>query len=103
MNAYLVFLLAGVGTYAARSIFIVTVGDRPLPESVELALRNIGPAVLAALTASLLTSDGVGDYLTNLPEVAATVVAVGMSWFTKRYLLSFGSAMAVLWLLQWLT
>ena len=102
MNAYVVFLLAGLGTYGARALFIVAVGDRPLPEAVELGLRNIGPAVLAALTASLLTSDGVGDYVTNLPEVAATVVAVGMSWFTKRYLLSFASAMAVLWTLQWL-
>ena len=102
MTAYLVFVLAGIGTYLARSFFILAVGDRALPDSVELALRNIGPAVLAALAASLLTSDGLVEYLTSVPEVVATLVAIVASWVTKRYVVSFVAAMLVLWALQWL-
>jgi branched-subunit amino acid transport protein len=34
--------------------------------------------------------------------VAATLVAIAASWFTKRYVVSFVAAMAVLWTLQWL-
>ena len=102
MTAYVVFLLAGIGTYVARAFFIALVGERRLPDRVERGLRNIGPAVLAALTASLLTSDGVAEYVTNPPEVAASVVAVTVSWLTRRYVVSFIAAMAALWGLQWL-
>ena len=102
MTAYLVFVLAGIGTYLARSFFILAVGERALPDSVEMGLRNIGPAVLAALAASLLTSDGLVEYVTSIPEVVATLVAIGASWFTRRYVVSFVAAMAVLWTLQWL-
>jgi branched-subunit amino acid transport protein len=102
VTAYVVFVLAGIGTYLARSFLILAVGERALPDSVELALRNIGPAVLAALATSLLTADGLADYLTSAPEVAATLVAIAASWFTKRYVVSFVAAMAVLWTLQWL-
>lgn len=100
MSAYAVFALAGLGTYLARTSFILMVGDRPLPDAVERALRNIGPAVLAALTASLLTTDGVADYLTDLPETVATVVAVATAWWTRRFVVSFVAAMATLWVLQ---
>ena len=102
MTAYVVFVVAGIGTYLARSSFILAVGERPLPDSIELALRNIGPAVLAALAASLLTSDGFVEYVTSIPEVVATLVAIGVSWVTKRYVASFVAAMVVLWTLQWL-
>lgn len=80
MSAWIAFVLAGIGTYLARGLFILVVGDRPLPPNVERGLRNIGPAVLAALTASLLTSEGLGDFLTSVPEVAAVVtgIAVGV-------------------------
>lgn len=102
MTAYAVFLLAGLGTYVARALFITVVGERRLPDRIELGLRNIGPAVLAALTASLLTSDGVIDYVTNVPEVVASILAVVTSWVTRRYVVSFVVAMAALWTLQWL-
>jgi branched-subunit amino acid transport protein len=102
VTAYVVFVVAGIGTYLARSSFILAIGERKLPDSVELALRNIGPAVLAALAASLLTADGLVEYVASIPEVVATLVAIAVSWFTKRYVVSFVAAMAVLWTLQWL-
>lgn len=80
MSAWIAFAIAGVGSYLARGLFILVVGDRPLSPEVERGLRNIGPAVLAALTASLLTAEDLGEFLGSVPEVSAVVagVAVGL-------------------------
>ena len=96
MTALWVILLAGIGTYAARALFIVGVGDRTLPPLVERGLLYVGPAVLAALTASLLTSpDGVGAFLENVPEVVATVVGIAAGLRFRRFDVSFAAAIAV--------
>ncbi len=96
MTAFWVILLAGLGTYAARALFIVGVGDRELPPVVERGLLYVGPAVLAALTASLLTSpDGVVAYLESIPEVVATIVGVGAGLRFRRFDVSFAAAITV--------
>lgn len=100
MTAFVVFALAGVGTYLARSVFILAVGDRRLPDSIEAALRNVGPAVLAALTTSLLVTDGVTRFLTDIPEMGAVVVAVVVAWRVKGFLWVLAAGMVVLWLLE---
>ena len=101
MTALVVFLLAGIGTYAARSVFILAVGQRRLPDLVERALRFVGPAVLAALATSLLTSpDGLEVYLTSIPQVAATLAAIGLAWKTRSFLVSFAGAVVVMYGLQ---
>lgn len=101
MIALVVFVLAGIGTYAARAVFILAVGQRQLSDPVERALRFVGPAVLAALATSLLTSpDGLEAYLTNMPEVIGTVAGVGLAWGTRRFLVSFVGAVVVMYALQ---
>lgn len=96
MTAVWVILLAGIGTYAARAIFIVGVGERELPPVVERGLLYVGPAVLAALTASLLTSpDGVAAYLESIPEVVATIVGVAAALRFRRFDVSFVAAMTI--------
>ena len=101
MTALIVFVLAGIGTYAARSVFILAVGQRQLPDVIERALRFVGPAVLAALATSLLTSpDGLEAYLTNIPEVVATLAAIGLAWKTRSFVVSFVGAVVVLYGLQ---
>lgn len=100
MSALVVFVVAGIGTYVARGVFVLAVGDRTLPPLLERALRNVGPAVLAALTASLLVSDGVGAFVSDVPEVASAVVAVYVAWRTRHFLWTFGAGLAVLWTLQ---
>lgn len=100
MTAWIVFAVAGAGTYLARSVFILAVGDRRLPEAVERALGNVGPAVLAALITSLVLTDGIVDFVTNLPEVSAIVAAVFVAWRTRNFIWTFVAGMTVLWLLQ---
>lgn len=100
MTAWIVFAVAGLGTYLARAVFILAVGDRKLPDSVERALGNVGPAVLAALITSLVLTDGVVDFLTNVPEVSAVVIAVFVAWRTRNFIWTFLAGMTVLWVLQ---
>ena len=92
MSAWIAFVLAGVGTYLARGLFILVVGDRPLSPEVERGLRNIGPAVLAALTASLLTSDGLGDFFGSVPEVSAVIAGVAVGVWRRSVGWSFVAA-----------
>ena len=96
MTAFLVMVVAGIGTYLARASFVVAVGERRLPPVLERAIRNVGPAVLSALTASLLFDDGVGEFLGNLPEVASAVVAVALAWRFRNFLVAFGGSLVVL-------
>jgi branched-subunit amino acid transport protein len=100
MSAYLVMVAAGIGTYLARSSFILALGERPLSARTERVLRNIGPAVLAALTASLLTSGGLADYLTDVAEVAGTLVGIAVAWWRRSFVPAFVAAVAVLWLVR---
>jgi branched-subunit amino acid transport protein len=93
MTAFWVILLAGIGTYAARAIFIVGVGERELPPIVERGLLYVGPAVLSALTASLLTSpDGVMSFLESIPEVGGSIVGVIAALRFRRFDISFTAA-----------
>ncbi|NND84204.1 MAG: AzlD domain-containing protein [Acidimicrobiia bacterium] len=100
MTELLTFLVVGVGTYAARSVFIVGVGSRALSPEAERFLRNIGPAVLAALVAQLLVGDGVGAFLTSLPEVAGVLAAIGATLWRRTPLAGFVAGSAVFFLLD---
>ncbi len=95
MTAWVVFAVAGLGTYLSRSFFILIVGDRVLSLRAERALRNIGPAVLAALTASLLTTDGPVEFFTSIPEVAAVVAALAVGLWRRTFGAAFLAAIIV--------
>lgn len=102
MSPLLVFVLAGVGTYAARSVFIVSVGTRHLPEAAERFLRNVGPAVLAALTASLLTADRLPEFLVSVPEVAGVVAGVVVAVWRRGLIPAFVAGVGVFAVLEWI-
>lgn len=95
MTAWLVFAVAGLGTYLSRGVFILLVGDRALSNRVERVLANIGPAVLAALTASLLTTDGLGAFFGSIPEVAAVGAGVIVGLWRRTFVMSFLAAIVV--------
>ena len=100
MTALVVFVVAGAGTYLARSSFVLLVGDRVLPPLGAKIIRNVGPPVLAALTTSLLVTPDARQFLTSPPEVVAVLVAVGLAWRTKGFLWSFMGGMITLWVLE---
>jgi len=101
-TALFVVLAAAIGTYAARSSMILLLADRTLPPTVERALQNIGPAVLAALTINLAVgSDGIGSV--EFAEVAALAVAAGVAFWRSNLIWTFVAGMATLWILGAIT
>lgn len=91
----IVLAVAGI-TYAMRASVIVALAGRPIPTGAERALRNVGPAVLAALAVNL-AAGGEGGPQLAVPEVAALVVAGVVAGWRKSVIWSLVSGMLTLW------
>lgn len=88
-------LLVGVGTFASRAVFILGLANRRIPDRVLQALEYVGPATLAALIASLLTSEGASGI--GWAEAAGLVAAVGCGLRTRNLTLILVVGMAAYW------
>ncbi len=85
-------------TYLARAGLILLLADRPVSPTVERALRNVGPAVLASLTVTLLAG-GEGAAGIEVAEVAAVVVGCAVAAWRRDLILSLLAGMTTLWIL----
>lgn len=103
MNAWVVVVVIGAGTYLTRLSFVGMLGNRAMPVWAERPLKYVAPAVLAALTLpAVLLRDGSVDLTPAgnprfLAAVAAAVVVVrfrSVSW-------AIVTGMGALWVLQW--
>ncbi len=102
MNAWAalaITVVVGAMTYGMRAIVIVALADRPLPVPIERALRNVGPAVLAALAINLVAGGEGGPSLV-VAEALALVVAGGVAWWRRNILWTLAAGMTVLWVLK---
>ena len=99
MNAWLVVLAAGLGSYVFR-LSIVSVADRiAMPASLDHATGLIAPASFAALAATGVASSFVGIMPAEaLPPLAATVVAVVAVARTESSHAAVLAGMPTLWL-----
>ena len=96
-RALAIVAMVGAITYAMRACVIVALAGRTIPVPVERALRNVGPAVLAALAINLAAGGDGGPHLP--PEVAAALVAAGVvAWWRQSVIWSLSAGMVVLWL-----
>jgi branched-subunit amino acid transport protein len=100
--ALVVLVVVAAGTYTARGGLILLLAGRRLPISVERALRNVGPAVLAALTINLAVG-GEGEVSVHVAEVGALVVATGVAVWRRNLLWTLAAGMGTLWILTALT
>ena len=96
-SALAIVLMVGAMTYAMRASVIVALADRAIPPALERALRNVGPAVLAALSINLAAGGDGGPHL-DLAEGAALVVAGLVAWRRKNVLWTLAAGMTTLWL-----
>jgi branched-subunit amino acid transport protein len=99
MNAWLVVLAAGLGSYLFR-LSVVTLADRiALPDSLERATELIAPASFAAIAATGIAHSCLGvapvEALPPLAAVGAAVIAVARTGSSAAALLA---GMPVLWL-----
>lgn len=97
MNVLGAMVIAGVGTYLCRSLFIIAMARRRFPPLALRALEHVAPAVLGALVVSMLTTLD-GEVLVGPPEVAGLLTAVVVAWRTKNHVYTLFAAMCVLWL-----
>lgn len=100
MTAWLVVLLAGLGSYLFRISMVVLANRVTLPEKVMRASAFVAPAAFAALAATGVTAGIVGlDLARALPPLAAVAVAVAVVRRTGRPYVAVIAGMPTLWLL----
>lgn len=101
---WLLFLAAGLGTYALRLSFIFLFGRLDeVPATVEGVLRFVPGAVLAALVIPAILSLSLDPTLRLAYEPAkllAGSLAVVVAWRTESVLATIGVGMVTLWSLQ---
>ena len=97
--ALTITLVIAIGTYLLRAVPALVLADRELPPFVKMALKNVGPAVLAALVVVSVASTGTeGDIGVEVAEVAALVVAGVVAWRWRNLIWSAGAGMVALWI-----
>jgi branched-subunit amino acid transport protein len=99
LNAWLIVLAAGLGSYLFR-LSVVTVADRiEMPTSLEHASELIAPASFAALAATGVAASVVGVMPAEaLPPLAAIIVAVVAVARTGSSYAAVLAGMPTLWL-----
>ncbi len=100
-----ILLLAGVSiaTYLTRAGMILTLADRAMPEPIIRALRNVGPAVLAALVVTLVANPEEVNSGVELAEVAGLVAAVATAFKTRNLIPTLTLGLIVFWVVRALT
>ena len=93
----LVIVLAGIGSYLFRSVFILALADRTPPPVVSKALRNVCPAVLSALVVTDLWGPSAPPVGT--PELLGVLAAGLAAWRTRNLIVAVVVGMVVRWVL----
>jgi branched-subunit amino acid transport protein len=103
MNLWLVFVGAGLLTFATRLSFIALSGRYGPPSWFVTMLPFVPIAALTALVApDLLLVAGRLDIGLDNPRFWAGLVAIGVAAWKKNVLLTIGCGFAALWAMQWL-
>jgi branched-subunit amino acid transport protein len=100
MSPWIAAVLVGVGTYLTRASFIVTLADRDLPPIAIRAMRNVGPAVLSALLASIVVGDQGLAGLWQPVELASLLVAAVTAVRTRNLTVVLAAGMLTFWTLR---
>lgn len=98
MMVLLAIVLAGIGTYFLRGIFVLTLADKQFPPLVLRALEYVSPAVMGALIVSMLITPS-GSVTLGAAEVAGLATAALVASQTRNHVYALLSAMAAYWLI----
>ena len=100
MNAWIVILAVGAGTYLFRASMFVVLGRRNLPAWTMTPMSLVAPAAFAALVASLLFTRGGRVDAVPVAELAAVVAGFLTVRRTGNVMHAFVAGMPVFWVLQ---
>lgn len=99
MEALIAMVVVGLGTYASRSVFILALANRRIPDSVLVTLQFVAPAVLSALVIALLITDD-GSVAIGIPELSAFAVGGVTAYKTRNHIYTLIAGMAVFWIVR---
>ena len=101
MTAWIVILLAGLGSYLFRISMVVLAERVTLPAKLEQASGFVAPAAFAALAATgiAVASTQAGDVSLAVPVLVAVAVAIVAVRLTGRSYVAVLAGMPALWLL----
>ena len=97
-EAVLIVSVVALVTYAFRAGGIVLLADRGLPAPVARAMRHVGPAVLAALVASIAAVGPDGTTGVGVAEVGALAATAIVARWRSNLLVGLVAGMVTLWL-----
>ncbi len=100
MIEFLAVVIVGVGTYASRSLFILALANRRIPDGVLTALQFVAPAVLAALIVALLTDGETGQVAIGIPEISAFAIGGAVAFKTRNHIYTLFAGMGVFWIVR---
>jgi branched-subunit amino acid transport protein len=102
MKLWLIFLAAGLLTYAMRLSFILLWGKIDVPVWLQRALRFVPPAVLTAIFfPELFMPGGTLDLSPGNARLIAGILAALVAWRTRNIVLTILVGMGVLLLIQY--
>jgi branched-subunit amino acid transport protein len=96
-TAAIMVAVIALGTYLLRAAPMLLLADRRLPIPVQRALRNVGPAVLAALVAVTVAA---GNESGQVPwaEMLALAAAGLVAWWRRNLIWSLAAGMGTFWI-----
>jgi branched-subunit amino acid transport protein len=98
MTDLLAIVIVGLGTYTSRSVFIISLANRRIPDPILVSLQFVAPAVLSALIVALLIDDR-GEVVIGVPELSAFVAGATVAQRTRNHVWTLGAGMCAFWLL----
>jgi len=101
MTVFIAIVLAGLGTYAMRALFLVALSNKTFPPLALRLLEYVAPAVMGALVVSMLI-DSTGQLSLGAPELAGLCFAAFVAARTRNHIYALAVAMAVFWGLRWI-
>lgn len=99
MTTFIASLVVGIGTYLSRSIFILALAKKRIPDAVLLSLQFVAPAVLGALVVALLIGED-GSVALGIPEIAALTLGAFTTYRTRNHILTLIVGMTVFWVVR---
>jgi len=104
MRLWLIFLAAGLLTYAMRLSFILLWGKIDVPAWLKRALRFVPPAVLTAIFfPELFMPGGTLNLTTGNARLIAGTLAALVAWRTRNIVLTILVGMGALLLIQYIS
>ncbi len=101
MTPWLTVLAIGAATYGMRAAFLARGTPGALPALAQEILRFVPVAVLSAIIfPALLQPAGPLDLSVGNARLFAGILAALVAWRTRNALVTVGSGMAALWILQ---